>query len=65
MEGFTHEADDSPEPRELRLVAMHLPDWEDIGRDLDLDQATLDQCKKSNRFRRVVAKVASIAFCIG
>ena len=58
MEGFTHEADDSPKPRELRHVAMYLPDWEEIGRDLDLDLATLDECKKSNRFRRVVAKHA-------
>lgn len=50
MEGFTHAADDPPEPRELRLVAMHLPDWEEVGRELDLDQVTLDQCKKSNRY---------------
>ena len=50
MYGFTVAPDDDLEPRELRLVAMHLSRWEEVGMKLGLDQETLDQCKKSNRW---------------
>ena len=46
-------AGDRPSLLELRLVAMHLPDWEKLGRVLLIDQSTLDQCKKSHRYEWV------------
>ena len=47
--GFTPAVNDRPSLRELRLVAMHMERWEAIGKDLGIDQATLEQCRKSHR----------------
>jgi hypothetical protein len=49
QKGFTAAADDLPSLRELRLVAMHLPDWEKVGGDLQVDKDTLKECRVSNR----------------
>ena len=38
-----------PSLRKLKLVAMHMPEWEEVGRTLGIEQDVLDQCKKSNR----------------
>ena len=38
-----------PSPRKLKLVAMHMPEWEEVGRTLGIEQDVLDRCKKSNR----------------
>ena len=47
--GFTKADDDMPSPRKLKLVAMHMPEWEEVGRTLGIEQDVLDQYKKSNR----------------
>ena len=49
QKGFTAAADDPPSLRELRLVAMHLPEWEKVGRDLQVDKDTLNKCRDSHR----------------
>ena len=49
MKGFTEQTDDVLKLRELRLVAMHLPLWEEVGVGLGLDEDTLNHCKKTNR----------------
>lgn len=50
LKGFTSSEEDLPSLRELRLVAMHMPEWEEVGKALLVDKGYLDQCRKSNRY---------------
>jgi ankyrin repeat protein len=49
MAGFSRSQEDPPTLPELRLAAMHLLGWEEVGRRLRVGQETLNHCKESHR----------------
>ena len=57
MSGFTQTEDDLPTHRELRLVAMHMPDWEKLGERLNIDSKLLNQYRQSHRYMHILHDV--------